>query len=993
MSLGLLATPTVTICKVAKMVFNVAPGNFYLSQYLEYQEENGTSATVAAMANLAGGTDAAFITTVLTNLGLAGDAGAQAFLESSIAANGRGGALEAAITALNNVSATDATYGTVKSTFDTAIVTSVSYSTNTANTSTDTTVLAAAVDAAAVAAAALPDTLNLTFTTSVDTLDGGAGGDVFTADNTGTANQMTSADTIAGKGGADTLNVFSDGNGDPLPIMTSVETINVYDNDDTFDVTGAADVTTVNAIRGDGTAVIKVDNGETVNLQDTTLSSTNSAADITVNYGATATAVTLGIDGIKAGTTPADDDVTLVGAKIEDVTINVTNAKSTIQSIDVVGAKTVTVNAGVDLVTKGSIATSAASAGTLTINGAGAVNVGTLDVGFDTVNASGNSGGLTAAIGAATDTVLTGSSGDDTITASTTNSIGSSEKLAVNAGDGTDTLVVAATADLDTAGDAARYTNFEKVSTVDSLNLALLDMTEVIFAGGGSKALTGLSATEAANVTLTADATTAFTVALAAATGKSDVLNLDLASATAATNVSIAGGVFTGFETVNIDATTGTAATDSTVVFATAGDTTAINVTGTADVVTTLTSTSSKGVTVTSTTTGDFTATGNVSKGSVITSGAGADALTLSTTLGSTYNSGGGKDTITTALAGLVADGVDDHVVNGGDSTDTLTIAINGSDIAMTDNHFTGVSNMEKLTFLENADNLSLETGGGFAAAFASGITITAAAMPDAKTFTYNGGLYQQDTTIALTSAALGNGAGEDITITTGAGSDDVTVTTDSWVGAAGAGGTITIGTRAGDDKITVTAGQLLANTTDEFAVITAGTGADTITMDTTRNGDGATAKATFVIVDGDSLEASRDKITGFEIGDGTNYSDILDFDTGAVGTLSTSTDFGVILSHSITNGVALFDDAASYAAELIINSGNLADVLGYLEANANTNGVVAFEYDSVGDGANDATMVFHNDTNNSLVELVGLTGATSVATTAVTNLMIGIGA
>ena len=97
--------------------------------------------------------------------------------------------------------------------------------------------------------------------------------------------------------------------------------------------------------------------------------------------------------------------------------------------------------------------------------------------------------------------------------------------------------------------------------------------------------------------------------------------------------------------------------------------------------------------------------------------------------------------------------------------------------------------------------------------------------MADAKTVVWDSGLYQKATTLDITSAALANGAGEDITITTGAGNDTVTLTASSWVGAAGAGGTKTISTRAGDDTITVTAGQLLANTTDEYAVITAGKG------------------------------------------------------------------------------------------------------------------------------------------------------------------------
>ena len=155
--------------------------------------------------------------------------------------------------------------------------------------------------------------------------------------------------------------------------------------------------------------------------------------------------------------------------------------------------------------------------------------------------------------------------------------------------------------------------------------------------------------------------------------------------------------------------------------------------------------------------------------------------------------------------------------------------------------------------------------------------------------------------------------------------------------------------------------------------------------------GSGSKAFALITVADGDSLAATRDKITGFETGDNTNYNDVLDFGSMTVSTFSGSTDNGVIKSHAITTGVAVFDDAATYAAELIINSTNLDDVLGYLESNTSAGHTVAFEYDSVGDGANDATMVWNNGTKNSLVELVGVTGGTRLSASATTNLAIGV--
>jgi hypothetical protein len=267
--------------------------------------------------------------------------------------------------------------------------------------------------------------------------------------------------------------------------------------------------------------------------------------------------------------------------------------------------------------------------------------------------------------------------------------------------------------------------------------------------------------------------------------------------------------------------------------------------------------------------------------------------------------------------------------------------------------------------------------------------------LTDTDTFTYSGGLYAGNTTLAVTTVSVGDATAEDVTITTGAGADTVTLSATSHVGHANTGGTLTISTRAGDDTITVTTGALLAQTIAQSVQITAGTGADTLTLTAgATNGAGATSFDMITIADGDSLVASRDKITNFTLGGAitNDYADVLDFDSAAVGTLSTTVDFGIIMSHSISNGFASFDDVASHTTALIINSANLADVLGYIEQNGQATGSTAFLYDSTGSGAADATLVYHNDTLNSLVELVGVTTATLVGTTAVTAAMIGIG-
>ena len=173
---------------------------------------------------------------------------------------------------------------------------------------------------------------------------------------------------------------------------------------------------------------------------------------------------------------------------------------------------------------------------------------------------------------------------------------------------------------------------------------------------------------------------------------------------------------------------------------------------------------------------------------------------------------------------------------------------------------------------------------------------------------------------------------------------------------------------------------------------ITAGTGADSITKVGT-NAAVVLGTAYFNMAAGDSATTAWDKITGFDVADGTLLSDVLNFDgTAAVSAFTATEDVGVIKSHSITAGYASFDDVADYSTALVINSANLADVVAYLATNTATNGTVAFAYDSDASGTADATMVFHNGTTDDLVMLVGITsGSLSATLTTTTAGTIGI--
>jgi len=650
------------------------------------------------------------------------------------------------------------------------------------------------------------------------------------------------------------------------------------------------------------------------------------------------------------------------GTGIETLNI-IATGKNKVATIVSKGAKTVTLSA--DAATDVTISSDVASKGTLTVTGAGKVTLNTLDTAFDTVDASGNSGGIVVTDVGAVETVYTLGSGDDKFTTAA-EGFATTDKFAVAAGTGTDTLVVASSTDLDASTEGARYTGFETLNVSATQDASLISgITSINQAASTSATLSGVSASLAEKITITGDQASAYTVTLANATGSSDVVTLDLKSGTSTTNVDVAGLSVIGVETLNLIGSTGTAGTDSDIDFAGSGadKLTAVNLSGTADM-TFAAGNTAKAITLTSTSTGAITATGDFVKASTITTAGGKDAVTLSGNNGSTYNTGAGDDTITAAVARLVATGTDDHTVVAGAGTDTL--AISDANPTVIDNHFTNVTGLEKMTTSTGAT--SITPGGNFRSAYADTFTLTSGTLVATSPFVYAGALYNNDTTITLDGSLITfEAASDDISITTGSGNDTVKTGTDATlVGVASTGSGLTISTGAGNDTIEYGHGQLLVQTATQMFDITPGKGVDSITKasgslnSTIHN----VTTSKFNFADGDSVVGAYDTITGYETaGTATGtHADNLNIGTGATaGTSIGSTDFGAFKSHTLSNGEVGFDDASTYAANVVINSGNLADATGYLNANLGVNTTVSFEYDSTNNGSVDSTFVFTN--------------------------------
>jgi Ca2+-binding RTX toxin-like protein len=504
---------------------------------------------------------------------------------------------------------------------------------------------------------ATPKTFILT--TGVDTganFTGGAANDVFNADNTGT-DVTSGADSLDGGEGTDTLNVYSDGAAFSLPGLTSIETANIYDQDDNLDVsaTSWSSVTAVNLVRGDGSMQLTVGaNVKNVGLADVVNNG------MTIAAAAAATALTLDLNGV-TGT----DDIDVTGAALTSLTVNATGAATVLDDLDAAAATSVTINATAAF-TADNVATTATAA-TLTVTGAGAVTLGTLDTGFTTVNASAHTGGLTATLSAAAAVVTLGS-GADVITTGGVTLTGS-----VDAGTGTDTLVTNGT-DF-TSTTASKYTNFENLrvtaGTVDASLIAAAALE--LSASGGSAVLSNVSATQAADIDVLSDGTYTIGVTGASTIGQLDTVGLTVSDGLAATNsITLTSPTLTGVETLNITAVDNVVV--STLANASSLSTVTLSGAGTFNVTTGAIASANFSLNASATTGANtFDASAFATNGVSITGGAGVDTISGSAQADSLTGNAGDDVIDGAAGADTISGGAGADTITGGAGVDTLT--------------------------------------------------------------------------------------------------------------------------------------------------------------------------------------------------------------------------------------------------------------------------------------------------------------------------------
>ena len=422
------------------------------------------------------------------------------------------------------------------------------------------------------------ESLALTF--GADTFTGGAGNDSFTAgvvnNGAGTlVNSLEDADIINGSGGDDTLNVVLNAATITTPSITDVEIINIrnIDNDATVDFTDTS-----------GTEQIWN------NASSSSRTLTYDAAPIAATFGIRSTSSTTDIDTFD-DVTGTDDNLALAvsgaGKDTGDAVVDSTSGASTIETMSVAATGENFVDVSAFTAITG-----------LTVTGTGTLTAVVDVTALETVDASGNSGGLTVDLSAAAaDLTVTGGSGDDDITAGTaddtieagagddriaflTGTLNSNDT--VTGGDGEDTLAL--DDGDDAAGlDATEQTEFEVLelgtaAAAVTFDNADFEFTKIVLAGdvtaGGDLTIDNLGD---GTVEVTADQTTNGVVV--SSSGTSDTLAI-LINADAA--VAINSLDVTDVETVNVSTT---ADTDDTTFTAIETDgVTALSFTGAGDI-------------------------------------------------------------------------------------------------------------------------------------------------------------------------------------------------------------------------------------------------------------------------------------------------------------------------------------------------------------------------------------------------------------------------
>ncbi len=659
-----------------------------------------------------------------------------------------------------------------------------------------------------------------TLTTGVDNFTGTSNNDTFTADNSGTNPTSSSADSLTGGEGTDTLNLFTKGTAASaaIPTISGIEIINIYDMDIATTIATKTGVTNYNIFRGEGDDTFTMAAGVSVGVNEVAIGTGNGNAALTVAFNNSDTTANVSLNGVTDADNDANEDLVLTGTGLTTLNLSTSGTASNFDALDVAAIKTISIDAAANLTVP--IETTG-TAGTITVTGAGAVNLGALDTGITTVDASANTGGLTITDQAAA-TVITGSAtGNDSVNVGTL-----AKSAAVTLGDSTGDRIIF-TDDTNYTTTAAQISGAEILraggvgSSYDLTKLSGISSIEVI-GTGGTVTMNKLSSTQANAITAQNNVTTLVTT-LSDSSGTADSVSVTIDDVdTTASAITVGAITAAGVETLNlVSGDTGVTHVVSALTSSTALKT--INVSGTSNLTITDMTAAASGATVNAS---DF------SKNLIVGIGAGDKVI-----------AGSGDDGVSTAFANLS----NTLQFTGGAGDDTLTVSGNGSDLE--DGDFALISGVDNIV-IGSATGTTV-TLGGFAQA--------AIGTVDKNT----DGLMDFTATSLTTSGTVNAGA----MTTAGV---DVTMTITNADGGGAQAATLTGG--AANDKFTLTLNDTNDADNDDnlTGVITGNDGIDTITITQT-----ATDAADVIsVVSTETSSANADIITGWTVNNATSVFD-----------------------------------------------------------------------------------------------------------------------
>lgn len=549
-----------------------------------------------------------------------------------------------------------------------------------------------------------------------------------------TANSVTYRATAAGVTGDVTVSGSAPASAPTVAIVQGVAAGAVAVN--TFSAANLVGATTFNTDKSiGGVTITDLAAGQTLGMIG---NGATTVGALTATYANTVTSTTLNLSsGLQTDTAANGQligagNVTINGNAIATANINSTANANAVGAITFGGNAITALNIKADsnfgLTAANAISGfSGTQESTVTVTGAGAVRVNTLDAALDVYNASAATGAQTLTLGANTQKVTTGSGNDVITTGGIVLGTGS-----VDAGAGTaDRLVITASADI-SAVTGPKYSNFEQVRllengagiTLNMDHLAAKNTIDTIQLHNTANAatVTNVTAAQAEKIQVTNAAVGAITIAVKGASNAGQIDTVKIAATTttaagAAQNIDFATNALVLASVEKLEITgNGTSATNTGTINFTTTDSTSLD--------SIKLSNAGNGNTVTIA--AGHTATNLVVDASGSTGNTTVNAAAYNTTTGAQVIGGKGNDTITVSARSDVIDltaGGRDIVIaqaGAGDVTATSTTAapdvVKGFGLVTTAiNDTTGIAatfqNAGVTTGGANADILNLADG------------------------------------------------------------------------------------------------------------------------------------------------------------------------------------------------------------------------------------------------------------------------------------------